>query len=148
MPRCPFCEEELEHLEVECYERCWTVYEVYPDNDPRFPPLPNPLVWEQIDKELPEDGRIERARCPYCHAPLLLKDEDEIEEFFKGSLIVALLNDPRTRMLNEKRMLFNGKLYEIRRTYEIVRDPDGIVRDPFSYDKPEQRFTVLLLSEL
>jgi len=45
-------------------------------------------------------------------------------------------------------VLFNGKLYELRRSHELVRDSDGVVREPFTYDKPEQRFTVLVLSEL
>jgi len=148
MPSCPFCGEELEYVEVECYEKCWTLYEVYPDKEPRFPPSPSSLVWECVDKETSEDSRIEEVSCPNCHAPLLLKDEDEIEEFFDGSLIIAPLNDPRIRVLNEKRVLFNGKLYELRRTHELVRDSDGVVREPFSYDGAERRFRVLVLSEL
>jgi len=142
MPRCPFCGEELEYVEVECYDVWWAMYEVYPDDDSHT------LTWDCVDKELSKDSRIERVGCPNCYSTLPLKDEDEIEEFFEGSLIIAPLNDPRIRVLNEKRVLFNGKLYELRRTHELVRDHDGIVREPFTYDKPEQRFTVLVLSEL
>jgi len=142
MPRCPFCGEELEHVEVECYDVWWAMYEVYPDDDSHT------LTWDCVDKELSKDSRIERVGCPNCYSTLPLKDEDEIEEFFDGSLIIAPLNDPRIRVLNEKCVLFNGKLYELRRTHELVRDSDGVVREPFSHDGAEQRFKVLVLSEL
>jgi len=137
MVKCPFCGEELEYVEVECYERCWVVFKVYPN-----------LVWERDEEEVEGVGEMKEVNCPNCHAPLLLKDEDEIEEFFDGSLIIAPLNDPRIRVLNEKRVLFNGKLYELRRTHELVRDSDGVVREPFSHDVAERRFKVLVLSEL
>ena len=142
MPRCPFCGEELEYVEVECYDVWWAMYEVYPDDDSHT------LTWDCVDKELSKDSRIERVGCPNCYSTLPLKDEDEIEEFFDGSLIIAPLNDPRIRVLNERRVLFKGKLYELRRAHELVRDSDGVVREPFTYDKPERRFTVLVLSEL
>ena len=147
MMRCPFCGEKLDYVEVGCYEKCWVVFKVYPDNDPRLH-TPSNLVWEREEDETVGVGEMKEVSCPYCHATLPLKAEDEMEEFFDGSLIIAPLNDPRIRFLNERRVLFNGKLYELRRTHELVRDPDGIVREPFTYDKPERRFTVLLLSEL
>ena len=147
MVRCPFCEEKLDYVEVECYEKCFMLYKVYPDNNPRLPHLSN-LVWEEDERESVDGSEMKEVSCPYCHATLPLKDEDEIEEFFEGSLTIAPLNDPRIRFLNERRVLFKGKLYELRRTYELVRDPDGVVREPFSYDGAEQRFKVLVLSEL
>jgi len=137
MVRCPFCGEELDYVEVECYERCWVVFRVYSN-----------LVWERDEEEIEGVGEMKNVSCSNCHATLPLKDEDEIEEFFEGSLVIAPLNDPRIRILNEKRVLFKGKLYEVRRVHELVRDPDGIVREPFTYDKPERRFTVLVLSEI
>jgi len=147
MVRCPFCGEEIDYVEVGCYEKCWVVFKVYPDNDPRTHTLFN-LVWERDEEETVGVGEMKDVSCPHCHATLPLKAEDEIEEFFEGSLIIAPLNDPRIRILNEKRVLFKGKLYEVRRAHGLVRDPDGIVREPFSYDKPERRFTVLVLSEI
>jgi len=147
MVKCPFCGEELEHVEVECYEKCFMLYKVYPDNDPRFPHLSN-LVWEEDERESVDGSEMKEVSCPYCHATLPLKDEDEIEEFFEGTLVVTPLNDPRIRVLNERRVLFKGKLYELRRIHELVRDFDGIVREPFSYDGAERRFTVLVLSEI
>jgi len=145
--RCPFCGEKLDYVEVECYEKCFMLYKVYPDKDFRPPHLSN-LVWEEDERESVDGSEIKEVSCPYCHATLPLKDEDEIEEFFEGSLVVAPLNDPRIRFLNERRVLFKGKLYEVRRAHGLVRDPDNIVREPFSYDKPERRFTVLVLSEI
>jgi len=37
--RCPFCREEIDYVEVECYEKCWMLYKVYPDKDFRPPHL-------------------------------------------------------------------------------------------------------------
>ena len=147
MVRCPFCREEIDYVEVVCYEKCWMLYKVYPDKDPRFPHLSN-LVWEEDERESVDGSEIKEVGCPYCHATLPLKAEDEIEEFFEGSLTIAPLNDPHIRVLNEKRVLFKGKLYELRRIHELVRDFDGIVREPLSYDGAERRFTVLVLSEI
>ena len=149
MPICPFCKKELDHIEVECYEESWITYNVYLNNDPRFRSLSN-LVWEENEREAPEGCEIKEIYCPYCYSTLPLNSEDEVEEFFNGSLIILPSSDSSIRILNEKRILYKGRLYELRRKEQLVRCIDGVLRKPEAVFplKEENIMSVLLLNDI
>jgi len=108
--RCPFCGAEISELVVDVC-RCHTItYSYCLDDKGR-------IEREEIDREEP-DTLLECACCPECGEDLRFDDEDEIEAFLRGEIILAHRDDVE---LHGSFVIYEG------RRYKILHEVDGIL---------------------
>jgi len=105
MPRCPFCNKEIDELYVEGWECAVTRYYVHLGREGKY----QWLEWEQRDCEAYDSG-VDHICCPLCERALPIS-ESEMEDFLKGELL--LVRREEVEIIDEDRASYNGKTYEI-----------------------------------